>query len=215
MAEALTRLEFELRDVTGDVSSCGLLSPDRLPPDEVIDEMTRWGLDVEDHRSRTITAELVSSASLVLAMERHHVREIVMLSPESFRHTFTLPELVRRLEDIDLAEIMRPDDLDGWLDIIAEGRNPRDLLGWDGGDEVVDPFGGPRRGFTRAANEIQGLVHRAAKVLWPIPADELEGPPDDDAAVGVVAGQTEVAAPGPTGRKRWGRGLLRSTEREA
>ena len=217
MAEALTRRELERRGVSGDVSSCGLLASDRLPPDEVVDEMASWDLDVEEHRSRKVTAELVSSASVVLAMERHHVREIVMLSPESFRHTFTLPEFARRLEDINLDETPRPDDLDGWLDLISEGRTPRELLGWGGDDEVVDPFGGPRKGFSRAAIEIEGIVHRVAKVLWPIPEDEFEDvaeTADDTVAVGTTGDGPTVGKPAPTGPRRWARGLLRSTERE-
>ena len=101
MAEAFARRRFDERGLDIGVSSCGLLESDREVPGEIGTLMEARGLDVWGHRSRTMTAEMLMSASLILGMERLHVREAATLAPQVFDRTFTLPELVRRIEEFD------------------------------------------------------------------------------------------------------------------
>jgi protein-tyrosine-phosphatase len=167
MAEAFARREFAQRGIAANVSSCGLLSDGRPAAGEVIDLLADRGLDVTDHRSRTMTPELIDRSTLIIGMERMHVIEIVTRDETAFDKTFTLPELVRRLEGLSLDEdgtTPAPTDV---LAAVAEGRTHRDLLRIIGDDEIPDPIGKSGRFFDRTADEIDALVIRMVDVLWP------------------------------------------------
>ena len=232
MAEAFARRRFAERGLDIDVSSCGLLEPDREVPGEIGELMEARGLDVWGHRSQTMTAEMLSSASLVLGMERLHVREAVVLEPTVFDRTFTLPELVRRIDEFDaepdvaagadpdvssepdgptpgrsatargvdgeaepLPKPQRPVDLEGWLALFATTRTRRELLGRAGHDEVADPYGRSRLAYTLAADEIDDLIRRLIRGIWP----EAEEPAEPMlAGVGAPA----IGLPRPSTRER-------------
>lgn len=124
-----------------------------------------------------MSREIIAGASLILGMERQHVREIVMLEPGAFTRTFTLPEIVRRFDVLAEAELPGdgPMDLAGMLGRIAADRTRRDLLGSAPDDEIDDPIGRPMRAFVKAADEIEDLVGRLLAHLWPLPADTDAG----------------------------------------
>ena len=50
-------------------------------------------LDVTEHRSQPVTAELVAASTLILAMERYQVIDLVNSYGADLRRTFTVPEL--------------------------------------------------------------------------------------------------------------------------
>ena len=56
------------------------------------------GLADSEHRSRPVSAELVSAADLVLSMERQHRTRIAEVLPAARRRSFTLVEAVRFAE---------------------------------------------------------------------------------------------------------------------
>lgn len=200
MAEALTRHALGARGIDVSVASCGMLESGRSAPREVQAVMADRGLDVSAHLSRQMTPAIVKHASLILGMERQHVREIVTTEPSAFAHTFTLPEIVRRLDalsDTERAPIERG-DLESVLAVLGKDRTRRDLLGRSDADEVDDPIGRPMRAFVKAADEIESLVAQLVAHLWPMPVDEAPQPheaPQTHEVATVASPQSPDAAP--------------------
>ena len=95
MAEALLRTRADERGFPLQVSSAGLMFDDRPATPEAVKVLADIGVELADHASRIISPEIVAAADLMIGMERRHVREAVVLVPESFRHSFTLKELAR------------------------------------------------------------------------------------------------------------------------
>lgn len=165
MAEALLRRRLVERGVDVDVGSVGLLAPDRPAPEEVVATLADLGIDAREHRSRRLAAEHVHGATVVLGMERQHVREVFVVDRESWPRTFTLKELVRRGEKVGAR---RPSEsLVDWLERVHTGRRPSALLGDSPTDDVEDPMGGDPREYARAAAEIDDLVERLVELAWP------------------------------------------------
>jgi protein-tyrosine phosphatase len=125
----------------------------------------RLDLDLADHVSTTVDAELIAHADLVVTMERAHVREIVLEHPDAWSKTFTLKELVRRSTERDLRRDGQP--LSEWLAELHEGRNRADLLGASPIDDVADPTGDRRVDHNSTAEELDELVDAAVEFVWP------------------------------------------------
>lgn len=167
MAEAFLRRRVDDRGLPGiSVTSSGLLPPGTPAADEVIDLMAGRGIDVTAHRSRTIDAEIIASADLILGMERRHLTELVAITPEAYTRAFTLPEFVRRLQGLDLDDVPEA-GLPEILAMIAETRGRRDVLRITVADEIPDPIGRSSKVFDRAANDISSLVDQLVDALWP------------------------------------------------
>lgn len=149
------------------VSSAGLLpggAPATRDARRVVD-----GLD--DHVSRQIDASLIERAALVVAMERRHVREIVVSSsPAVFDRTFTLRELVRRASSAGPRRVDDDESFDAWLGRVRAGRSVADLVGDDPADDVADPIGQPASAYRSTAAELADLLGRFAALAWPDPA---------------------------------------------
>src|SRR5262249_42932761 len=98
LAAALLQAELERRGVDLAVSSAGLLE-EQQPVTEATSAVAHaLNLDLSRHESRRLVPSLVRNAELVIGMERHHVREAVVLDPSAWSRTFTLKEIVRRAE---------------------------------------------------------------------------------------------------------------------
>jgi protein-tyrosine phosphatase len=133
------------------------------PP--TIDAAAGLGLDLSAHRSRPLTPEMTQSADLVLTMERRHVQEVVLATPEAFPRTFTLKELVRRGSAVGPRA---PDEsFAGWLERVHEGRRPADLLGASDDDDVADPTGRVLADHRSTASEIDALTTAFLELLVP------------------------------------------------
>jgi protein-tyrosine phosphatase len=165
MAEALLRSALASRGVDATVSSAGLFRGGVPASPGSVRAMARRGLDLEDHRSRTMTAELLEGADLVLGMARLHVREAVVAVPEVWPRSFTLKELVRRGTATGPRPSQQP--LGAWLAVLHEGRRRGDLLGDEPDDDVPDPVGGPERLYTTTAEDLEGLVTRLVDLAFP------------------------------------------------
>jgi len=172
MAEALLRERLRERGVDASVSSAGLSFDDRPATDDAIDTAKGYGLDLRAHRSRLLAPELVERADLVLAMERLHAREAIVLADGALSKTFTLKELVRRAR----AEGHREDDesLDGWLARVSSGRKAMDLMGESRDDDVADPYLSSAKVYAACITELDELVRELVNLAWP-PAAENEG----------------------------------------
>jgi len=174
MAAALLAKRLGAADASLAVRSAGVGgSTGERPPLEVIAVLADYGLDVSRHRSRTVSAADLDSASLVLAMAREHARHAAVVAVGSWPRVFTLKELIRR------ADRARPrrvgESLAGWLTVLNTDRDRFDLLGEDPADDVADPVGGPLAGYEATAAEIDRLVRELAGLGWGWPAAGLPG----------------------------------------
>jgi protein-tyrosine phosphatase len=165
MAEALLRSALGRRRVEASVSSAGLFRGGVPASPGSVRAMAQRGLDLDGHRSRTVTGDLLEGADLVLGMARLHIREAVVAVPEVWPRAFTLKELVRRGEGAGPRDPEQP--LASWLEQVHEGRRRADLLGDDPEDDVADPVGGPDRLYLATAEELEELVERLVIVAFP------------------------------------------------
>jgi protein-tyrosine phosphatase len=169
MAEGLLRTRLAARGIVADVSSAGLSFDDRPATPEAVQAAAARGIDIARHRSRVIDLEMIDRADLIIAMERMHVREVVVLDPTAMARTFTMKELARRAASIGPREPGEP--LDAWLERAAEGRRAADLLGQSDDDDVADPYGRSQQLYDRCAAELDGLVATVARLAWPSAAE--------------------------------------------
>jgi protein-tyrosine phosphatase len=168
MAAGLLRSRLALTNEQVDVFSAGLLESGRTPPPEVVSVMGSVGVDLSGHRSQRLMAAAVDGADLLIAMQRMHAREIVVLDPTAWPQTFTLKELVRRGND---AGPRRPlQDLDSWLAGLHQGRKRAELLGDSPDDDVADPIGGPLGGYEATLRELDSLIENLVLLAWRAPA---------------------------------------------
>lgn len=164
---AAALLERRLEDSAPEVvvESAGLRETDASLDDGALRVLDGQGVDLRRHQSRAIDSEMVGTATLVLGLEREHVREAVLLDPSIWPRTFTLKEIVRRGEATGARGSGEP--IADWIARAHGDRTQRDLLGADRADDVDDPFGGPPGGYEDAAEEIDDLVTRLVSLLWP------------------------------------------------
>lgn len=165
MAQALLQHGLDRLGVEARVHSAGELRGGVAASGGSVRAMAARGLDLGDHRSRRMTAELLAGADLVVGMARRHVREAVLAHPEAWPYTFTLKELVRRAEEAGPRAPEQP--LAEWLEGLGAGRRFADLLGDDPCDDVEDPIGSPDALYERTAVELAGLVDRLLELAFP------------------------------------------------
>jgi protein-tyrosine phosphatase len=166
MAEALLRSALATRGVEASVSSAGLFRGGVPASPGSVRAMALRGIDIDEHRSRTVSEELLGSADLVVGMARLHVREAVVALPDVWPRAFTLKELVRRGNDAGARAAGQP--FDEWLARLHEGRRRADLIGDDPEDDVADPVGGPDRLYLATAAELEHLVTRLVDLAFPV-----------------------------------------------
>lgn len=150
MTEALVRRAAEAHGVDVVVDSAGFLSQDEGATPVVVEIMGERGLDISDHRSRIVTAEMAIETDLVVAMERRHVRDLALLAPEAVARIDTLAGMVERLRSVTAKAP---------ADRIAAATAPRvagDMLG-NGDDEIADPFGKSKKVNRETADRLTAL----------------------------------------------------------
>ena len=164
MAEALLRDRLARRGVPAHVHSAGLLDDGVPASAHGVDVLRARNLDLADHRSRTLSPDLVEGTDLLLGMARVHVREAVVLRPQVWPKAFTLKELVRRGDEIG----PRPpgQSVEEWLLKAHAGRTHAGLLGEDPADDIFDPIGASRSQYEKTAAEIEDLTDRLVALLF-------------------------------------------------
>ena len=168
MAEVLLQRALDERGVPATVASAGSMRGGVPVSDGSVRAMARRGLVLDGRRSRTVTADEVAAADLVLCMERSHVRSAVVVHPPAWPRTFTLKELVRRGEALGPRGAAEP--LDRWLERLGHGRDRRALLAADPIDDVADPMGRPDSAYEATAALLDDLVERAVDLAFPASA---------------------------------------------
>lgn len=164
MAAALFAHRLAQRRVPAQVDSAGLLEEGRRANEASARAAQRYGIDLNGHRSQLLRREQVQDADLVVGMARRHVREAVLLCPESWPRAFTLRELARRGERIG-PRTREP--LETWLARAQLGRTHEDLVGVDDADDLADPYGLPLEEHEATAVELDQLVTRLVDLAWP------------------------------------------------
>jgi protein-tyrosine phosphatase len=164
MAEALLRDRLARRGVPAHIHSAGLLDGGVPASAHGVDVLRSRNLDLADHRSRTLSPDLVEGTDLLLGMARVHIREAVVLRPEVWPKAFTLKELVRRGEDIGARAAGQP--LEEWLLKAHAGRTHAGLLGEDPADDIFDPIGSSRAQYEKTAAELEDLIDRLVALLF-------------------------------------------------
>jgi protein-tyrosine phosphatase len=151
------------------VDSAGTVELKAPAPPEVIVAGQEVGIDLGDHRGRLITPDDVKDATLILAMARRHVREVVTIDPRAWPRTFTLREIVRRGRSMGPRGASQP--LVDWLVFVHHGRRMVDLHGKSKQDDIHDPLGGSLRDYRDSAETISDLVTELADLAWPVRLD--------------------------------------------
>lgn len=166
MAEVLLRARLAPIAPEVVVGSAGLLFDGRGAEPKAIKTVDRLDLDLRDHRARTISADLLSGCSLILGMEREHVRRVVALDEALFARTFTLLELVAAAK---LVGPRRDDEtLRAWAERIGSLRDPADLAHADPLVEVRDPYGSSSRTYRACAQLIDDRLAELVELAWPL-----------------------------------------------
>jgi protein-tyrosine phosphatase len=165
LAAALLRASLVTRGLFAEVDTAGLGEPGFPATDPTTAVAARRDLDLGDHRSQPLAPDLIAPADLVLAMERLHVRHVVLTVPSAWPYTFTLKELVRRGEAVG----PRPAgaSLTTWIARVHDGRDRRDLLGASPLDDLTDPTGGTLAEHEDTARELEDLLDRLVGLAWP------------------------------------------------
>jgi protein-tyrosine phosphatase len=172
MAAALLEARLSRQGMDLVVESVGLLDSGRDVARGTVRALSGHDIDVRGHRSRCIDSSSLQAASLILGLERAHVREVVILAPAAWPRTFTLKELVRRGELI--GKRVRGESLEEWLGRAHAGRVQRDLVGVDATDDVLDPYGLSDDAYEDTAAEIDDLIARLVALAWPDDAVHAE-----------------------------------------
>jgi protein-tyrosine-phosphatase len=165
MAAALFARRTEDRVDAPVVASAGLREPGHPVPDEVFDVMALRGIDLSEHRSSTLTEEMVAEAGLVVGMSLRHVQEAVLLSPSSWQRTFRFKELVRRGEYV--GPRLPGQDIASWIRAAQGDRTRESLADHSPNEDIADPFGGPIAGYEATAVELDNLSERLTALVWP------------------------------------------------
>ena len=95
MVEALLRAKLDTLAVDARVHSAGTLPWIGSASDGARAAMRDYGLDLDAHRSRPLSAALLDGADLVLGMTRAHVWSVANYAPEAVERAFLVGELVR------------------------------------------------------------------------------------------------------------------------
>src|SRR5215211_1929646 len=103
------------------VVSAGVGAVDGQPAsDHAVRALSELGIDISNHRSRHLTAELVSQADYIFGMTHSHVDAIMLLYPQAAEKTFLLREFD---ETLDAYENDISDPIGGSYDIYCNCRD--------------------------------------------------------------------------------------------
>ena len=165
--------EVLLRDLTAelpvDVSSGGTLS---LPPSpalrEAIDAAAAMQLDLNPHRCRHMSEAGLVDADRVVGFERMHVATAVVDGGAAPERTFTMPELVGLLREVEPHEqdpVARAREGVALAHEARSGRPPQLL----DANELGDPYGRSSKVYRETAERVEALTEELAARLFRVP----------------------------------------------
>lgn len=169
MGEAFLRREAALRGLADvEVSSVGTWGQDGSPATrEAVAALRGKGIDLSGHTARTLDAQELRAADLVLVMTSVHAREVEDLDPsagDKVRFLKELTELRPVLDEGDPPEVR--------LRRLLEATRPA----WRRELDLDDPYGLPLGVYQRTAEEIERQIACLAEVLFgPHPSVDKPG----------------------------------------
>jgi protein-tyrosine-phosphatase len=148
------------------VRSVGTLDLGPMPVlEEAAAEASRFGIDLSDHRARSMEEHSLEGSDLVLGFERLHVAKAVVEGGARPERTFTVPELVDRLAEIDLPP--GPGSLERMRTVVALADQARSAGGGSAVlPELADPLGRSIDVQRQTAERLQKLVSELAIALF-------------------------------------------------
>ncbi len=155
MAEGLLRARAAEAGLDLEVHSAGSMSGGAPATAAAIETCAARGIDISRHSSRRLHWTMVDQADLIIAMSRQHLREAVVVDPTAFARTYTLRDLVRRVEANPHAS----------LEDLHRGRSIDQYVGNDAADDIADPVGKPAGVYKSTADELDGLIVRLLPTL--------------------------------------------------
>lgn len=147
---------------------------------EAINLASRYGVDISEHRSRSLSRARLEEVDLVVGFEWIHVAEAVVEAGAKRDRAFTLVELIRALAAIELERGGNP--LRHAREAIRGADQNRSM---HPGMEIHDPVGGQKRGYTRVGEQVHDLIAELAVFLLPATsraAPETEQHPESSPA---------------------------------
>jgi protein-tyrosine phosphatase len=165
LAEALFRRAAEGIPVAA--SSLGTLELGAVPAlPEAFEQAARLGVDLAPHRARTIVDADLRGADLVVGFERMHVVTAVVDAHAPRARTFTLPELVELLGQIEPPLEGDPVARAREAIVRAQRARPPDDPALFAVAELADPLGRGPGFFRETADRLDELVGQLAARLF-------------------------------------------------
>lgn len=149
-----------------EVSSAGTLETrDRSVPRDLLEVARLAGVDLSEHRSRSVRTSSLGDLDLVVGMATEHVAAAVVDAGAPLERSFTLIELVRLLEQAPIPDDPDPDKrATRAVEEAHRRRQASDTFVPD--EDVADPIGGPRSGYEEMTSIVRDLCERLARALF-------------------------------------------------
>lgn len=147
------------------VDSCGTLDHDGHPsPRDAVRAGRALGIDLEGHRSRGLGSCDLGSSDLVVGFELTHVARAVVDGGARRETAFTLPELVRLLENA--SDLPRAGEQRARAAVEAAHGARDGYAHFVPGEDIADPIGAPYEFHLRTGQTIKTLSERLAAHLF-------------------------------------------------
>ena len=164
MTEALLQAKLDALAVDARVHSAGTLPWVGSASNGARAAMRERGLDLDAHRSRALSADLIDAAYLVLGMTRQHVWSVANYAPDAVERAFLVGELIRLGTAAGSRFVDEP--LRAWATRVAALRADPRVPGQPQ-DEVADPAGESLDVYRATAARLDADLDRLVALLVP------------------------------------------------
>jgi protein-tyrosine phosphatase len=169
MAERLARAAFGSRSPLRATSAGTRAEPGLEMTPHARRVLAGLGGDAAGFTSRTLTADLVAAADLVLTATTQHRAESVALHPPAAGLAFTIVEFGALAKEVAVGEIAcHRDPVRRAQTLVEQVRGLRGLVRVDQPD-IADPYGGSLRAYRVAGRRIAESLAVPARLLTPSP----------------------------------------------
>lgn len=155
-----SRLDPEVFEITSAGTSA--LVGDTMPDIAQRIGATMGADNTDAHRAVALTPQAVSTADLILGLEREHRRKAAQLHPLAVRRVFTLMEfanIVSHISNDQLTALVHgPDIYASALQTVMRMRGVVPRLTPEGRYDVEDPYGRSRLVYERSSKQIESAV---------------------------------------------------------
>lgn len=158
LAQVIASEQIHQRELQAVVASAGYLESGHPAASGSVSAARRRGLDLSEHVSRELDADIVTWADVIIGMEPGHILDLSDIVPGAQKWALTLKELARFAVDPTTRPAGSPlsaDQVRAWVRQVGE-RSLGSLLSDD--NTVNDPIGRSDRTFRSTAKEIDTLV---------------------------------------------------------